>query len=117
MGIKKTKVTLIIILILVIIFTLFYVVKIQDKIERLFYKINYVDYVEKYSNEYGVDKYLVYALINSESHFNEKAVSHKGATGLMQLMIPTAKEVDSRVTEDDLLNPRNQYKSWSRIFG
>jgi len=93
------------------------VVKIQDRIERIFYKIGYVNYVEQYSNEYGVDKYLIYALINSESHFNEKAVSHKGATGLMQLMLATAREVDSGVTEDDLLDPRNQYKSWNRIFG
>ena len=82
-------------------------VKIQDRIERLFYRIAYVDYVEQYSSEYNVDKYLVYALINSESNFNEKAVSHKGATGLMQLMLATAKEVDSGITQEDLLAPRD----------
>lgn len=46
--------------------------------------------IEKYSQEYGVDKSLVKAVIFKESRFNETAVSSKGAIGLMQLMPSTA---------------------------
>ena len=73
------------------------------------YVIEYSDVVEKYSREYDVDKYLIYALIKAESNFNEKAVSGKGAKGLMQLMDSTAediaKELDIDLDEDDILNP------------
>lgn len=49
------------------------------------YPIKYSEYVEKYSKEYGVDKYLVYAVMRSESSFREDSVSSVGAKGLMQI--------------------------------
>ncbi len=47
--------------------------------------IEYADFVEKYSDEYGVDKYLVYALISVESSYRTDAVSDAGAIGLTQI--------------------------------
>lgn len=57
------------------------------------YKTEYSEYVEMYATEYEIDPLLVYAIIKSESNFDEDAVSNKGACGLMQLMDETAKEV------------------------
>lgn len=65
----------------------------NDNILKLFYKTQYSEYVEKYSQEYGIDKYLIYSIIKAESNFNPNANSDKGACGLMQLMEKTAEEV------------------------
>ncbi len=47
--------------------------------------------IDRASGKYDVDADLVNAVISSESCFNPKAVSLKGAQGLMQLMPFTAK--------------------------
>ncbi len=57
--------------------------------------------IDRASEKYGVDVGLVNAVISSESCFNPKAVSLKGAQGLMQLMPFTAK----RFGVTDSFNP------------
>ncbi len=57
---------------------------------RYFYPLQHEEYVTKYSSEYKIDKYLVYAVIHTESKHDPHAVSGAGATGLMQLMEETA---------------------------
>ena len=67
------------------------------------------EYVNKYAEEYGVEKNLVYALIKAESNFNPKAISHQNANGLMQLMYPTAEELANKcqikLTKENILDP------------
>ncbi len=63
---------------------------------------SYREYVEVYSEKYGVDKSLVYALIKAESNFKADAVSRKGAKGLMQLMESTAVWCGDKIGYKDL---------------
>lgn len=48
-------------------------------------------YIVDSSRKYNVDPLLIYAQMHQESAFKKKARSHKGASGLMQLMPATAR--------------------------
>ena len=50
-----------------------------------------VHFVRQYATHYRVPPELIAALIDVESRWNPRAVSNKGAMGLMQLMPATAK--------------------------
>jgi soluble lytic murein transglycosylase-like protein len=54
-------------------------------------KARYDRMVEEVSRTYGLESALLHAVIAVESSYNPKAVSNKGATGLMQLMPATAR--------------------------
>lgn len=47
-------------------------------------------YVKKYASKYGLSQNLVYAIIRTESNFNQFAVSGAGAVGLMQIVPASA---------------------------
>jgi hypothetical protein len=53
----------------------------------------YADVIRAASAEYGVDEAFLRAIIHAESAFNPRALSLKGAQGLMQLMPGTASDM------------------------
>lgn len=79
------------------------------------YPIRYSKYVEKYSKEYKIDPYLVYAIIKAESNFKQDATSNKGAKGLMQVTDSTGKWIAEKLKIDgfeinDLYDPEINIK-------
>ncbi len=60
--------------------------------------------VTRAAADYQVDKALVHAIIQAESAFNDRAISAKGASGLMQLMPATAQRFGVRNVFDPTQN-------------
>ncbi|HIJ97072.1 MAG TPA: lytic transglycosylase domain-containing protein [Desulfuromonadales bacterium] len=63
----------------------------------------YEQLIKDCSQKYGVNASLVKAVIHAESGYNPNALSHKGASGLMQLMPQTAKSLKVA----DRFNPKD----------
>jgi len=55
---------------------------------------DYDEAIAKASRKFRVEPSLIKAVIRAESDFDQKAVSHKGAQGLMQLMPDTAYNME-----------------------
>ena len=72
------------------------------------YPLKYLDIIKSNCTVYRIEPSLVCAVIHAESKFAEKAISHKGASGLMQITESTANWIAEQM---DL----SEY-SYSRIF-
>ena len=112
---KKVLITFILLLAIVVILIINY-----KTILKLFYRTEYSDYVEKYSQEYDIDKYLIYSIIKAESNFDSNAQSNKGAIGLMQIMDKTAKDLVDEETDYEvgitLFNPEKNIELGTKYF-
>ncbi len=99
-----------ILIFLIIFVTIFFgAYKCKKIILKNLYVIKYEDIVKEYSKKYQIDEYLIYATIKAESNFDEKAISNKGAKGLMQIIDSTAEEIAEKLgmslNEGDILKP------------
>ena len=61
------------------------------------YMSPYRDITSRYAAQVGIDPAWAYGLIRQESRFMIGARSHVGASGLMQLMPATAREVERKI--------------------
>lgn len=77
---------------------------------------NFLDIIKKYSEEASLDWQLIYALIKIESNFNPKAVSPKGAQGLMQLMPETASQYNITNPFDPIENVKGGIKHFKNLL-
>ncbi len=57
----------------------------SETFQKASYPLKYREYVEQYAEEFGIDKYLLYAFIKTESGFEPDAKSSAGAIGLTQI--------------------------------
>ena len=77
-----------IILLVIVIMVIF-----KDKILKMIYPKPYKEIVSTYAEKYNVEEDLIFAVMKAESNFDENAVSHKSAIGLMQIMEETADDI------------------------
>lgn len=82
--------------------------------------VEYADVVEKVSAEEGVQDYILYAVMFTESEFAATAVSSVGAVGLMQLLPDTARWLCDRegveFDEEMLLDPEFNVRYGARYL-
>jgi soluble lytic murein transglycosylase-like protein len=78
-----------------------------------FYNTNKYDgFISDASREFGVDSRLLKAMIKAESDFDPRAISKKGAMGLMQIMPENFKMLDLKNPFD----PWENIKAGARYF-
>lgn len=110
---KNTKKIITLIIVAIILIILLGPLQIQNKILKIIYPQKYIETISIYAKKYNIDENLILATIKSESNFNEKAVSNKGALGLMQLMEETAIDIAPQLNlsitkenvKQEMLNP------------
>ncbi|MBE0626594.1 MAG: lytic transglycosylase domain-containing protein [Burkholderiales bacterium] len=68
--------------------------------------------VAQAAGEYGIDAALLHAVISVESGYDAKAVSKRGAAGLMQLMPATAR----RYGVDDVFDPAQNVRAGAQYL-
>ncbi len=77
----------------------------------VFYPLNYWELIKLWAARRNLDAYQVAGLIRQESAFNPRAKSAANAYGLMQLLIPTARQmarkygINVEITEESLYDP------------
>lgn len=94
--------------------------QIRDEVEERRVK-GWRELAVKYAREARLDPALVLALIRAESAGNARAVSSAKARGLMQLMLPTAREMarEAGITlngPDDLFDPETNIRLGTRYL-
>ncbi len=78
-------------------------------VQKSNHPIKYSEYVEKYASEYNVPEYMLYAVINVESSFDESLRSEDGSIGLMQMSGDTVKLLSSDIHFDKDINIDSLY--------
>lgn len=84
--------------------------QLSPQVLKLLYPIHYPSFVQPFSEQAKVSPFLVLGLIHQESAFNPNSLSNASAVGLMQLLVPTAKDMlaqeeKSRVSKLALMDP------------
>ncbi len=69
-------------------------------------------FIVESSKRNSVDPLLIYSIMHQESSFKQRAMSHKGARGLMQLMPPTAARFGVR----NIWDPKQNIEGGTRYM-
>jgi soluble lytic murein transglycosylase len=84
----------------------------KPKINNRYSSKKYDDLITQAAERYGVSFPLLKAIIKAESDFNPKAVSSKGAKGLMQIMPENFKRLGIK----DPFDPKENINAGTRYF-
>ena len=88
----------------------------SETIRKTTHPLEYSEYVEQYAEEFGIDPYLLYAFIKTESSFKPDAVSSAGAIGLTQITEETFYWIKlmlcprEDIVFEDLYNPETSIR-------
>ncbi|HEY5583371.1 MAG TPA: lytic transglycosylase domain-containing protein [Ruminiclostridium sp.] len=113
---KKTKGNFkFLIMFLFLILLVLFAVNSTEYVLKHMYPITFSEYVGKYSDEYGLDKTLVYSIIKAESGFDPQAISPRDAKGLMQILDSTGEWAAEKIKIEDfessmLLEPQTNIR-------
>ena len=93
----------------------------DQQILRAAYPFPYRELVRREAAEWGIDPFMMAAIIRQESAFKADIVSHAGAIGLMQVMPPTGAELarahgPSGFTQASLTKPEVNLHLGSAFF-
>lgn len=72
-----------------------------ERVQELSFPKGFASIVQEKAGQFGVDPFLLLAIMREESRFNHNAQSWASARGLMQFIPSTAQEMASRVEELD----------------
>lgn len=129
---KRSAVIIVIILLSVLIGYIYHLI--WHNIDLKNHPREYSEYVTKYSQEYGVPEYIVYAVILQESNFKSNYLSDDGRIGLMQispdkfrwLLSLTKEDLDEGILYDPDTNIRygtymlsylyTEYGRWNAVL-
>ena len=73
--------------------------------------------VKRYAGRYSVDWRLVLATVKQESGFSADVISHRGATGLMQIMPVTSVELSRILNLEDMSHPHDNIRGGVYYMG
>ena len=92
-------------------------IKERTSVSKKFYSTNKYDhYITDASEQTGVDSRLLKAMIKAESDFDPRAVSRKGAMGLMQIMPENFKMLDLKNPFDPWQNIRAGAQYFQKLY-
>ncbi len=68
--------------------------------EKKAYPVKYTEFINSASEKFGVPRRIIYAVIHTESNFDNDAESSAGAIGLMQITESTFEEISGKLGEN-----------------
>ena len=121
MKVNINKRIIVLIIIIIVFIVLLCMSKLQTYIFKKIYRLDYKEYIYKYSLENDTDPLLIASIIKAESNFKISRKSKSGAIGLMQLMEETALEEANELgenisTTERLYNPEISIKIGTKYF-
>lgn len=84
--------------------------------QRLLFPTTYLPLIRKRATEAGMDPLVVISVIKQESAFEKEITSRSNAFGLMQLILPTARDMDPEIEMIDLFDPDRNVRLGSRYL-